>query len=429
MRLDVHKTWILTKREYLSRIKSKGYWIGTLILPILLAALFVVPGLIFSRTTSELDVVLVDRTGQLAGDLRERLEERRRDPDRGIANFALTVEEPAADLEAQREELDRRLLAEEIDAWMWIDPAELDDGRVEYRARNVSNTFSQEVMERELSAAVRTMRLAAAGYDPKAVQDLLSPVNLATVRVTTEGGRRETGEVGFLFAYGLFFLLYIVLLMWGQQVLQGVLEEKSSRVVEVIVSAARPFELMMGKLLGIGAAAFTQFTLWLACIVALSAPGILASLAAMPDDFQLPSVSVAQALYVLVFFVLGFFVYSTMYAAVGSAFNNLQEAQQMAAVPTFSIIAPMLFLLPVINDSGGTLAVITSLVPILSPILMPLRIAIEMPPVWQVWLSILITAGFVWLMVLLCARIYRTGILMYGKKPTFKELLRWLRYD
>jgi ABC-2 type transport system permease protein len=423
------KTLILSKREYLSRVKSKGYWLGTLVLPLLLGALVVIPGLIFSRTTSELDVVVVDTTGgELGREVRQRLEERRQDPERRIAAFDITLAEPEARAEAQRTELDRRLMAEEIDAWMWIDAAGLAQNRVEYRARNVSNTFSQEVLADELSRAVRERRLVDAGYDPDAISGLLERVGLSTVRVTAEGSREEAGEAGFLLAYGLFFLLYVVLMMWGQQVLQGVLEEKSSRVVEVIVSAATPFELMIGKLLGIGAAALTQFGLWLACIVALTAPGLIASMVAMPEGFGIPTISIVQALYVLVFFVLGFFVYSTMYAAVGAAFNTVQEAQQLSMVPTFAIISPLLFFLPVTNDSGGPMAIITSMVPIMSPILMPLRIAIEMPPAWQVWLSIAITAAFVWLMIGVCARIYRVGILMYGKKPTVQELWRWLRY-
>jgi len=248
------------------------------------------------------------------------------------------------------------------------------------------------------------------------------------VRVSAEGSREEMGEAGFFLAYGLFFLLYMVLLLWGQQVLQGVLEEKSSRVVEVVVSAARPFDLMLGKLVGIGAAALTQFGIWMVTLVVLTAPGLISSFAAAPPELALPTVSVAQAVYVVVFFLLGFFVYSSMYAAVGSAFNNLQEAQQLAFVPTMAIILPMFFLLPVINDSNGTLAVVTSMVPFLSPILMPLRIAVLTPPLWQIVLSIAVTAAFVLLMVWVCARIYRTGILMYGKKPTFKELLRWMRY-
>lgn len=426
--VNPHKVWILAKREYLSRVKSKGYWIGTLVLPLLLAGLMFLPALIFSQSTSRLDLVMVDATGRLGEPVRQGLAERAEGSDGRIVDFRLTLAEPAADVEAQRAELDRRLLAEEIDAWMWVDEENLAAGEVEFRARNVSNTFSQSVLSRSLTDAARDMRLEEAGFDPATVEPLLDRVGLATFRVSDKGSAMESGEVGFLFAYGLFFLMYIVLLMWGQQVLQGVLEEKNTRVVEVIVSATTPFELMMGKLMGIGAAALTQFSLWLTCIVAFTAPGIVAAVATLPEDSGLPEVTVLQALYVLAFFVLGFFVYSSMYAAVGSAFNTLQEAQHMAAVPTFTLIAPMLFLFPVINDSGGALAVVTSLIPILSPIIMPLRIAIEMPPAWQVWLSLVLTAGFIWLMVAFCARIYRTGILMYGKKPTFRELWRWLRH-
>jgi ABC-2 type transport system permease protein len=341
---------------------------------------------------------------------------------------ALTVVAPEADREEQRRRLDDRLLGEEIDAWLWIDDEALASGEVEYHARNVSNTFTLEILERALSAEVRELRLTEAGYDPQQVASLIEEVELQTIRVSAEGSRREAGEAGFLFAYALFFMLYMVLLIWGQQVLQGVLEEKTSRVVEVIASAARPFDLMMGKLLGIGAAAFTQFSVWMVTLATVTAPAVVGSLAFLPEGLTIPRITVVQVAAVLLFFVLGFFVYSTMFAAVGAAFNNLQEAQQLAFVPTASIILPIFFLLPVINDPASPLAVGLSMVPLLSPILMPLRVAVEMPPLWQIALSALLTGAFIVLMVWVCGRIYRTGILMYGKKPTVRELWRWVRH-
>jgi len=422
------KVAVLAKREYLARVKTKGFWIGILVLPLLMALLFVGPALMISQARTSLDVVLVDGTGRLGEGVRERLSEAG-DGSGPEAELDVSVVTPEPDVEAHRAELDRRLVAEEIDAWAWLDPARLDDdGEVEYHARSVSNTIAQRRIERAISAELREVRLTDAGYDPEEVGRLTRDVELRTLKVSAEGARAERGEAGFMLAYGIFFLLYIVLLIWGQQVLQGVLEEKSSRVVEVVISAARPFDLMLGKLLGIGGAAFTQFAVWIACLVGLTAPGLAASIAAMPEGLDLPRITVLQAVYITVFFVLGFFVYSSMYAAVGSAFNSLQEAQNLSSIPTFSIIAPMFFLFPVINDPGSTLAVVTSLVPLLSPILMPLRIAVEVPPAWQIWLAILLTAGFVWCMVWLCARIYRVGILMYGKKPTVRELVRWIRY-
>ncbi len=424
MRLE--KIRVLTKREYLARIKSKGFWIGILILPVFLALVTAVPALVMSKTHAEVDLVLVDTTGTVAPGLAERLE--RREGGVRFADFHVTVEPAGADATAQRAALDRRLLDERIDAWMWIDRAGLDQDRVEFHARNVSNTLTQAVLSDAVSAEVRETRLTEAGYDPAKVRPLLASIDLDTVKVSAEGSRSEAGEAGFFLAYGLFFLLYMVLLLWGQQVLQGVLEEKTSRVVEVVASSARPFDLMMGKLLGIGGAALTQFLVWMLSLAAVLAPGVLTSSSFLPEGQRLPSFSPAQVAWVVVFFVLGFFVYSSMYAAVGSAFNSLQEAQQMAFIPTFTIIAPMFFLFPVINDTNSTLSVVLSMVPLLAPILMPLRIAVELPPLWQIAGSALLTAGFIILMVAVCARIYRVGILMYGKKPTVKELLRWIRY-
>jgi ABC-2 type transport system permease protein len=380
-----------------------------------------------AKTRAELTLVIVDATGRVGQAMAADLAQREVDG-RTVANVDVEVVEPAADRQAQAAALDRRLVAEEIDAWIAVDEESLAGGRVEYRARSVSNTMTQRVLERSLSAEVREMRLVDAGYDPEAVASLMEDVTLSTVKVSARGSRAEAGEAGFFLAYGLFFLLYLVLMIWGQQVLQGVLEEKSSRVVEVIASAARPFDLMMGKLLGIGAAALTQFGVWMATAVALTAPQVLGALSMLPDDVGLPEIRVGQVLLVVAFFILGFFVYSTMYAAVGAAFDNLQDAQNLVAIPTFSIVLPIFFMFPVINDSNSPLAVIVSLIPLMTPILMPLRIAVETPPWWQIVLALVLTAGFVVVMVALAARIYRVGILMYGKKPTIKELWRWLRY-
>lgn len=420
------KTLVIAKREYLSRIRSKGFWIATLALPLVMATMFAVPVLVLIKSTSSLEAVVVDETDRLGEGVAERLAG---DGDGVLARVDAEVVAVAADPETQRTVLDRRLLDEEIDAWIWLGRDALAENRVEYHARSVSNTLTQEVIEDAISEAVREMRLAEAGYDPAAVRPLLEPVRLRTIKVSEAGSRTEAGEAGFVLAYGLFFLLYTILLIWGQQVLQGALEEKTSRVVEVVISSARPFDLMLGKLVGIGGAALTQFGLWMGTAVVLTAPGLVSAVAVLPEDVGLPTFSPVQALAVVLFFLLGFFVYASVFAAVGASFNNIQEAQQLAWLPSMFIIVPIFFLFPVINDSGSTLAVVTSLVPPLTPILMPLRIAVEMPPLWQVGLAAALTALFVYLMVVLCGRIYRVGILMYGKKPTLREIWRWVRYS
>jgi len=210
-------------------------------------------------------------------------------------------------------------------------------------------------------------------------------------------------------------------------VMTGILDEKSSRIVEVLVSAVKPFELMLGKLLGIGFVGLTQFAIWLLTTTVITSPGLAVAVALLPKGVSLPQLGIGVALHLAIFFVLGFFVFASFYAALGAAFNNIQEAQQMAAPLILLLVVPVFLAPRVINDPESTFSVVLSLVPLFSPLLMTLRLAIRMPPIWQVLLAEVLTASFVVLMVWASARIYRVGILMYGKKPTFGELARWLR--
>lgn len=422
------KISVLAKRELLSRLKSKGFWVATLVLPLVLGALFVLPGLIISRSQAEQVAVLVDETGRLGGGIAERLASPPSFGSARRARLSVASEPPAPDPAQQIAELNRRVLGGEIDAWIWIDRAGLAEDRVEYHAESVSNVLTQAVIRDAISSEVREMRLAEAGYDPAEVAELIRSVQLDTVRVTSEGGRAEAGEAGFLVAYGAFFLLYLTLMLWGQQVLTGVLEEKSSRIAEVIVSTARPFDLMMGKMIGIGLAGMTQLAVWLTTVAVLTAPGVATAVAALPDGVSIPVVQPAVAVHFLGFFVLGFLIFASLFAAIGAAFNNLQEAQHFTAIPFAFLMAPIMVIFPVINDPDSTLATVVSLLPIFSPVLMPVRIAVKMPPVWQVALAYLVSVGTMVVLIWLCGRIYRVGILMHGKKPTLAEIVRWLRY-
>ncbi len=418
---------IVAKREYLQRIRSKGFWIATLILPLFVVAAAVLPSLLLSRSRTEQRVVVVDTTGRVAPRLLEKRPDKGKTKDR-IAKFVFLVEPPAKDPLAQKAGLDRRVLAKEIGAWIWIDEGVLTGKPVEYHAKTVSNVITQDVLSDDLSYVVRRERLANAGLDPDRVGALSAPVELETVRVSKEGSRAEGGLAGAAFAYILFLMLYMVLVIWGQQVMQGVLEEKSSRIIEVVLSSVKPFELMMGKLTGICLVGLTQFGLWLVTLATFTAPGVIASMAGLPPGVKLPTVTPAMVLHFILLFILGFFVFSTLYAAIGASFNNVQEAQQVSGVAVFFLIIPVFLMFPIINDPNSTFAVVASLIPLFTPLLMTLRISLEMPPLWQVLLAYALTFGFIVGMVWVCARIYRIGILMYGKKPTFQELWKWIRY-
>jgi ABC-2 type transport system permease protein len=423
MRLDTIA--VVAKREYLQRIRSKGFWIATLILPLFVGSITVLPTLLASKAGTRQSVVLVDETGKVAPELAAKRPAAKNEKN----EFDIQSEPPAADLKAQRAALDRRVLDGAIDAWLWLGRDALASGAVEYHAKSVSKVLSQEKLEDLLSAAVRRVRLREAGYDADRVSELSQSVDLKTERVSAEGSRKEVALAGAAFGYILFFMLYVTLAVWGQQVMQGVLEEKSSRVIEVIVSAVQPFELMMGKLTGICLVGLTQFCIWLGTFSILSLPGIIAAVASLPKEVALPRLTPLMVLNFALLFVLGFFIFSTFYAAIGAAFNSAQEAQQVAGVAITFLVIPVFLMFRIINDPSSTFAVVMSLIPIFTPLLMTLRIALEMPPVWQLLLGYALTLAFIWGAVWVCARIYRVGILMYGKKPTFQELWKWLRYS
>jgi ABC-2 type transport system permease protein len=438
MRLD--NVVVMTKREYLQRVKTKGFWIGTLILPLFVVAMTVLPGLLIAKSETRQSIVAVDETGRLAGPFAARANARAGQTPKGgrerglavdesrMARFDVEVEPLAADRTAQRAALDRRVRAKEIGAWVWIGPGVLAGEPVEYHARSVSNLFTQDALRDDLSWVVRRARLEQAGIDPERVDELTRPVRLATQRISEKGSRAEGGAGGMFFALGLFMMLYVSMLLWGQQVMNGVLEEKGSRVIEVVISAVTSFELMMGKLVGICLVGLTQLGIWLGTVAVLTAPGVVAAMALMPKGSALPTVTPAILVHFILLFILGFFAFATLYAAIGASFNNVQEAQQAASVAAIFIVIPVFVMWPIINDSTSRMATVLSLIPLFTPLLMPLRIVIEMPPAWQLALAYALTLGFVVGMVWFCSKIYRVGILMYGKKPTFKEIWKWTRY-
>jgi ABC-2 type transport system permease protein len=418
--------WVVMRREYLSRVRTRAFWLATLVFPVLILAVFALPMVFLTRTLGSQRLAIVDETGRVAPRLAARFEGQRQLASE-IARFELVVVPPEADPEAQRRELDRRVLVGDIQAWLHIRSSDLAEDRVEYRSSNVSNVLTQTLLANEIGSVVRRLRLEEAGYDPVRVGDLSRGVELATVRISAGGSRAERGQARFMLAYALCFLLYTILAIYGAQVMNGVLEEKSSRVVELVVSAIRPFELMLGKLLGIGGVGLTQLSIWIGAILLFTAPAGLAALGATGPR-ALPILEPALALHFFAFFLVGYFVYASVYAAIGSAFNSIQEAQQFAFVAVLILIASVAFFIPVMDDPDSTLAVTASLIPIFSPLIMLLRIAVTSPPLWQIALSYALALLFTLLMVWACARIYRVGILMHGRKPSLREIWRWLRY-
>jgi ABC-2 type transport system permease protein len=294
----------------------------------------------------------------------------------------------------------------------------LKDGRPEFRARNAADLFTKETIESSISKAVRSQRLVDAGIKEEAVQQASEPVDLKPIGET---GLESKGEGSFFFVFGLGLLIYMSTLLYGQVVLGAVIEEKETRIAEILFSSMRSFPLMMGKLIGVSLVALTQMGIWGAAFLAFSA------WAASGSSITLPHVPPMVFVYFGVFFLMGYFIYSTVYAVVGSMVTTTQEGGQLAMPVVLMLVAGFFLSFNIIRSPNSSLAFWASMFPFFAPITMLVRIVTETPPLWQIVLSLVIgfatAIGLIWL----ASRIYRVGMLMTGKKATIPEVMRWVR--
>lgn len=422
------KIFAVIKREYLQIVKTKGFIISTVLAPVIMIAFIAVPVLLSVKSTGEKKTIaVVDMTGQVFQEFDRTLAEyKMKDESRRY-----TVQEfrPTADISGLRSLLSQRVLANEFSAYIFIPDSILSGGEAEFVSQHVSDFDEIKRLSESLNRVVVGLRLKKEGLDPQRVSDYMKHVGLKTIKVTPQGEKEDVGGT-FAMAYVLVLLIYMTLIFYGSIILRGVIEEKSNRVVEVVLSSLKPFELMMGKILGIGAVGLTQYAVWALIGFVMSQYGMSMVTSLVPAasgiKFAIPPYIF---FYFVVFFILGYFLYGTLYAAVASTVNNEKEAQQMLMPITMFLVLPILLMTMVIKNPSGSTSVILSLIPFFAPIIMFMRICVLMPPAWQVALSIGLLGLTVVAMVWLAAKIYRIGILMYGKKPSLPEIVKWIKYS
>jgi ABC-2 type transport system permease protein len=276
-----------------------------------------------------------------------------------------------------------------------------------------------------LTRAVRDERLVEKHIAPEVVREINRPVTFTSTRISERGEEKDSGA-GFYLVFGMGFVIYLTILMYGQVILAAVIEEKETRIAEILFSSIRAFPLMMGKLIGVSLVALTQLAIWGLSFMALAVYGA-GALSARGMPVSLPHMPPIFLLYFVLFFLLGYYIYSTIYALVGSMVTTAQEGGQMALPVVFLLVMAFYFVFPVIRSPNSPLAFWVSMFPFFAPITMLVRIVTETPPFWQIALSLGIGFATVALLTWLAARIYRIGMLMYGKRPTIPELWRWLR--
>jgi ABC-2 type transport system permease protein len=418
----------VVRREYLERVRTRWFLIATIFGPVLFGSLMVLPALIASRDKGAADasnIVIIDATGT---DLGTRVSTRLAggvtagDKSARVVPVATSGIAPAESLATAD------VMQERAKGYLIVDSTSLVSGRARYAGSNTTAIFDMQRLERALQRELLSLRLESAGLDPEVGRSLTGiSANISTERLTKQG-RGGSGQVNFIVGLAVAMTLYMTIFIYGLNVLRGVLEEKQTRVAEVVVASIPATRLLAGKVVGVGAVGFTQIVLWMVIGVIMyyvRAP-ILASFGVASAPLNIPDVGFSTAFTLLGFFVLGFMFYAGLFAAVGATINSEQEAQQAQMPVVLLLVASVMFVQNILMQPDGTLSIIMSTLPFSAPIVMPLRMTVAPVPVSQVVISLLSVAVGAAFTTWIAGRIYRVGLLMYGKRPTFREMMTWV---
>jgi ABC-2 type transport system permease protein len=410
--------WAVIRREFIERVRTRAMWISAILGPVFFAALIFLPLLMAGgghKTVVLVDATTSDFGARTAAALQGRSFSVTRIPAGPGVVDSLTLEVS-----------DGR-----IDGFLIVGDSLLEAGRAEYRASNVSSFTTMERLERTLQQVAVRSRLEREGVDPLVVGRAQVSVDLATKKISRGRTTDESAGQSFSLGYFMGIILYIAITLYGVNVMNSVLEEKTTRIVEVLMSSLRPSQLMAGKIIGVGAVSLLQFVIWgVSARLLISQRAHVAARLGTPEDFSLfevPQVSLATGLIFLVYFLGGFFLYSSMFAAVGAISSNEQEARQAQVPVTLLLLVSFMGMFSMLNDPNSAFAVALSLVPFTAPIAMPVRWAAGSLPVSEVLLSVAILFVTIVLVTWIAARIYRVGLLMTGKRPSVREVARWVR--
>lgn len=505
------KIFTIIVHEYITKIKSKGFIIGTFLGPFLMVAVIAVPivAAVLSQGSTDRKIAILDKTEYNIG--KEVVES-------DTSKYFLTSETETV-MQAQ-------ILKDELDGYCLISRDIVETGTAFLFSKGGGGLGFMESIHDALRPIVMHKRLEIAGVDTSVIRLVQAGISIETRKITEQGTKKDYTEEMAIIGYFFGLVIYMLMFIYGGFVSRGVIEEKANRIVEVIASSAKPFEIMMGKVLGIGLVGLTQMIVWVVLsgavllaagpIVAsfvddpnelakgMSAPGQTTNIPIMkeavtkidnskaqifdgnkvifsgsienvapgdllyvknsvkgnngkykiaqinkntiildgvplkasetticsvgtPPNLDLPSISGWVILALIFYFLAGYFIYATLFAAVGSAVDQESDAAQLQMPITLPIIIPILFISVIMSNPDGAVAVVMSLIPFFSPILMIVRITATKVPIWQIAASVILMAATFFGAIWLAAKIYRVGILMYGKKPSFKDIYKWIK--
>lgn len=420
----MREVMIIVRREFLERVRTRAFVIGTIAFPIFMVAIFVLPQL--SDGVVERDLVLVDEAPAPVGDRFVALLTALADSGSGNT---YRIERSSGRLVDLRDQLNARVLAEEIDGYVALPPGVLENERVLYRARNVGSGEVVRDLRNAASEAVQTERLRQAGLEQSNVNALFRRVEVDDASVTQTGEEGRGAEATFFYAYIVAFLIYFITVIYGQTVLRNVIEEKTNRIAEVMVSSVRASHLMLGKIVGVGSAALFQVGIWTVAVILVALRSdLIADRFGIPREaFSALTIPPVQAVLFILYFVLGFLLFAAVFAAAGAALTSEQESQSVQMPIMVPLFVPLIFSFRIAADPNSTMARVLGLFPLTAPITMPMRISAGGIPAWEIGASLaLLVLGLVFV-AWLAGKVFRVGILATGSRPSLRDLARWVR--
>lgn len=423
----MNKIWLVIKREYKTRVLSKGFLISTIAIPALFGGMIVFEAVVAkSGPARTFKIGVVDDTGSVGGTIAGTLNQMKLPG--GQPEFDVTeMESPFSAPGRTLTSLEAQARARGMDGILMIPRGVLSGAQPELVESNAAVLRSTGDISKAVSRAVIATRLETYGVGSGQLDNLLRPVDLRVAELTGKGKAEDRGQIEAV-AIVMALVLYGALMMYGITTMRSVLEEKTTRTMEVLISSVRPMQLMAGKILGVAAVGLTQFIIWAVSAAALSAYGLTMSRSLGQGHFSIHIPAILLIAFV-VYFVGGYLLYSSMFAAVGAAVSDHNDAHQIQAPIVYLLVASVLLFGLISRDPNSPTALVLTLIPFFSPILMVYRMALQTPPLWQIVLSLFILAVTTAGIIYATARIYRVGVLMYGKRPSLLEVIRWMRYS
>jgi ABC-2 type transport system permease protein len=414
------KVLTIVKREYKLAVYKKSFIIITLLAPLLMIGLGTIPTILTMMDTGKaVTIDVADSSNVIYEKLSSTLNDTLKN---GKKRFVFNN----VGASSNTEQLKAKILAEKVDGLITIPQNFINDGSFSYYAKNVADIGFTKRVERTLYNIVKDIRISENNIPTELISKITKPVSITTIKVLEGAKEAKKGFMQEYLATLIFVLiLYMSMIMYGATIGRSIIEEKTGRIIEVLLSSASPFQLMTGKILGLGAVGLTQVIVWAAMGIGFVVFGSTFNLEAAKSMNLNPEIFI----YFAIFYILGYFVFATMYAGVGAVSNSDQELQQLSMPIIFMLIIPILLIGMMVKNPDGPVITALSYIPFFSPIVMFTRINLAAPPMLNIIFSILIIIAAIFILIWIVSKIYRVGILMYGKRPTLPEIIKWIRLN